>query len=223
MSNEVEGFAVEVAKDFLYTNPLHFDLFPSVRQMELEVGKMVLHMLNAPKEEGCSVITSGGTESLILAIRSYKNYGIKIKGIEKPEIVMGRGAHPAIDKGCNYFGVKLVTVPIDPETLQTDLKALEDAITSNTVAIFGSAPSWPFGVVDDIEKMSKMALKYGLGLHVDACFGSFIIGFHDKIIDPIPFDYRIEGVTSMSCDNHKYGIAPKGISTLTFRTKLLRS
>jgi len=131
---------------------------------------------------------------------------------------MGLSAHPSINKGCDYMGVKLVTVPIDPVTLQTDLKAMERAINSNTIAIVGSAPGWPHGVVDDIEAMSKLALRYKIGLHVDACLGGFVIAFVDKY----NFDYRVPGVTSISCDNHKYGIAPKGISTLTFRSNDVR-
>ena len=92
---------------------------------------------------------------------------------------MGLSAHPSINKGCDYFGVKLITVPIDPVTLQTDLKAMERAITSNTIAIVGSAPGWPHGVVDDIPAMSKLALRYNIGLHVDACLGGFVIAFSE--------------------------------------------
>lgn len=142
---------------------------------------------------------------------------------------MGLSAHPSINKGCDYFGVKLIIVPLDPVTLQTDLKAMERAITSNTIAIIGSAPGWPHGVVDDIEAMSDIAIRYGIGLHVDSCLGGFIIAFHENVkreakgkTNVFKVDYRVPGVTSLSCDNHKYGIAPKGISTLTFRNKDVR-
>lgn len=99
---------------------------------------------------------------------------------------------------------------------------MEAAITSNTMGLVGSAPGWPHGVVDDIPAMSKLAQKYGIQLHVDACLGGFIIAFHEETGRKIPFDFRVPGVTSISCDNHKYGIAPKGISTIIFRTKELR-
>ena len=99
---------------------------------------------------------------------------------------------------------------------------MEDAITSNTIAIVGSAPCWPHGIVDDFIGMSKLAKKYNIGLHCDACLGGFVIAFHEGTNRKFDFDFRVPGVTSLSCDNHKYGIAPKGISTLIFRNKELR-
>jgi sphinganine-1-phosphate aldolase len=95
---------------------MHFELFPGARQLELEVGHMTMNLFN-PEKECCSIITTGGTESNLLAVRTYKEWAYATKGITKPEIVMALSGHPSFNKACEYFGVKLVTVPIDPVTL----------------------------------------------------------------------------------------------------------
>jgi len=134
-------------------------------------------------------------------VRAYKNWALETKRITSPEIVMNESAHPAINKAGKYFGVKIVMVKNNPETLCMDLEDMEDAINSNTIAIIGSTPSWPHGVVDDIPGMGKLALKYNIGLHVDNCFGSFIMPFLEATgRTKYKFDYRIPGVTSLSCD-----------------------
>ncbi|ELR23230.1 sphinganine1-phosphate aldolase BST1, putative [Acanthamoeba castellanii str. Neff] len=208
---------------FIWSNPLHPDVFPGVRKMEAEIIAMIVHMYNGGPQ-ACGTTTSGGTESILMAMKAYRDWGRKEKGITAPEIVAPVSVHCAFDKAAHYFGMKLVHVPVDPQTRSVDVRAVRRAITSNTVAIVGSVPSYPHGAIDDIEALSEVALHYGVGLHVDCCLGGFLIPFMDKAGFKLrPFDFRLPGVTSISCDTHKYGYAPKGSSVVMYKTKELRS
>lgn len=209
-------------------NQLHPDVFPGVRKMESEVVAMVLKLFKAP-ESGCGCTTSGGTESLLLAGLAAREFGKRKKGITKPEVIAPVTIHAGIEKACYYFGMKLHKVELD-NSYRVDLKRVKKLINSNTVLLVGSAPNYPHGIIDDIEGLSKLATKYSIPLHVDACLGSFIVAFlershvHDNNANiTIPkFDFRLPGVTSMSCDTHKYGFAPKGSSLIMYRHPELR-
>lgn len=205
-------------------NQLHPDVFPAVRKMESEVVAMVLKLYNAPKgAEGTS--TSGGTESLLLACLAAREKAFRERGITEPEIIAPETIHAGFDKAAYYFKMKLIHAPLDPKTFQVDLKAVKRLINKNTVLLAGSAPNFPHGIIDNIEGLSKLALRYKIPLHVDACLGSFIVPFLDKagFGKGVPlFDFRVPGVTSISCDTHKYGFAPKGSSIIMYRTNEMR-
>ncbi|CAL9734587.1 sphingosine-1-phosphate lyase [Monosporozyma servazzii] len=210
---------------FCVANQLHPDVFPALRKMEAEVVAMTLKMFNAPEDTGCGTTTSGGTESLLLACLSAKMYGERFKGITEPEMVIPETAHAGFDKAAYYFGIKLRHVKLDPVTFKVDLKQMERMINKNTVLLAGSVPNFPHGIGDDISGISKLAIKYDIRLHVDCCLGSFIVAFMEKAgygdeIDA--FDFRVPGVTSISCDTHKYGFAPKGSSVIMYRNDKLR-
>lgn len=207
-------------------NQLHPDVFPGVRKMEAEVVAMVLKLFNAP-DLGCGSTTSGGTESLLLAGLAAREYARKYRGISDPEVIAPMTVHAGIEKACTYFKMKLHKVDLDPKTFQVDVKKVKRLINSNTVLIVGSAPNYPHGIIDDIEALSVLAVKYKIPLHVDACLGSFIVSFLEKSKvhgdKDIPlFDFRAPGVTSISCDTHKYGFAPKGSSIIMYREPELR-
>ncbi|KAK9333244.1 pyridoxal phosphate-dependent transferase [Lipomyces starkeyi] len=213
---------------FSVANQLHPDIFPGVRKMEAEVVAMVLRMYNAP-ESGVGTSTSGGTESLLMACLAAKMKGRYEKSITEPEIVAPVTIHAGFDKAAYYFGIKLRHAPLDPITYKVDLNAVKRLVNANTVLIAGSAPNFPHGIIDDIEGLSKIALKHNIPLHVDACLGSFVVPFMEKVyneIDPavtVPLvDFRVKGVTSISCDTHKYGFAPKGSSVIMYRDAKLR-
>jgi len=206
---------------FMWSNPLHADVFKGVRKMEAEIISMVLKLYKAPSS-GCGLVTSGGTESIGLACLAARNHAMD-RGVKWPELVMPTTAHSAFDKACHYFRIKLVRIPVDPVTYRVDLKKVESAINRNTCLIVGSAPTYPHGAYDDIEALSKLALKYGKLMHVDACLGGFINPFAKDAGYSVPLlDFRLEGVTSISADTHKYGYCPKGSSTVMFRTPELR-
>jgi glutamate/tyrosine decarboxylase-like PLP-dependent enzyme len=133
-------------------------------------------------------------------------------------MVVPSSAHPSFDKGADYFGVKIVKVPVDSETHQADVKAMEKAITENTILLAGSACDFPRGVVDPISEIAPLAQERGIGMHVDACLGGFMLPFVKKLGYPVPdFDFSVPGVTSISADLHKYGYAAKGSSTIMYR------
>lgn len=224
--NELLELQSEAYQKYSIANQLHPDVFPGVRKMESEIVSMVLRLFNAP-EEGCGSTTSGGTESLLLAGLSAREYGKFYKNISKPEIIAPITVHAGIEKACYYFGMKLHKVDMDPVTFKVDVKKVEKLINGNTVLLVGSAPNFPHGIIDDIETLSNLAVKYKIPLHVDACLGSFIVSFLEKSKvhgdRPIPkFDFRLPGVTSISCDTHKYGFAPKGSSIVMYRNSKLR-
>ncbi|KAI0775783.1 PLP-dependent transferase [Trametes elegans] len=218
---DMQKVIITAMERYCLSNPLHPDVFPSVRKMEAEVVAMVLKMYNNPN--GAGVTTSGGTESIIMAVKTYRDWARGTKGITEPEIVVPISAHAAFDKGAAYLGIKVHTIPVHPETRQVDLKRVARAINGNTVMIVGSAINFPDGNQDDIVGLGKLAARHKVGLHVDCCLGSFIMPFLEEAGFPVePFDFRVEGVTSISCDTHKYGFAPKGNSVIMYRDAALR-
>ncbi len=205
-------------------NPLHTDLWPSASKFEAEIVSMTAHMLGAGERtnEFCGTVTSGGSESILLAMKTYRDQARERKGIAWPEIVAPETAHPAFDKAAQYFGIKIVRTPLGPD-FRADLKAIKKALSRNTIAIIGSAPTFPHGVIDPIAEMSEMARKKGVGFHTDACLGGFMLPWAEKLGYPVPpFDFRLPGVTSISADTHKYGYAAKGTSVVLYRGQELR-
>jgi glutamate/tyrosine decarboxylase-like PLP-dependent enzyme len=215
---------------FSHVNTLQFDLCPSMFKMESEVISMTAKMLNGdavkeynPDDEVCGTMTSGGSESIMMAMKSYRDWAREEKGITEPEIVMPNTAHPAFDKAGSYFGIKMVHVPVHEPDFRVDPKAVREHITANTIALVGSAGNYPYGLIDPIEDLSDIALEKNIGLHVDGCLGGFILPWFEKLGRNIPpFDFRVPGVTTMSADTHKYGFAPKGTSVVLYRNSKLR-
>lgn len=170
----------------------------------------------------CGLLTSGGTESILLAILGYRELARR-RGIANPEIICCSSAHPALDKACHYFDLTLVKTTAHPKTFVLDINQVKSAITSNTIAVYASAPSFPFGTVDPIEDLAKLLKPKKIGLHVDNCLGGFYLsGLQATGIFKKKFDFQVDGVTSISIDIHKYGFAPKGASVVLFSTNDLR-
>jgi sphinganine-1-phosphate aldolase len=208
---------------FLYSNPLHPDVFKSVRKMEAEVVAMTISMFGG--DESCvGVMTSGGTESILLACKAYRDKARLERGILFPEIIAPSTVHAAFEKAAHYFGIRLVEVGVDLETGRADISEIRKLVTPNTIALVGSAPCFSLGVIDDIETIAAIALDHEIGCHVDCCLGSFLLphlsGLNRASITP--FDFRVPGVTSISCDPHKYGFAPKGSSVVMYSSNALR-
>jgi glutamate/tyrosine decarboxylase-like PLP-dependent enzyme len=206
-------------------NPLHSDVWPSATRFEAEIVAMTAHMLGAREDDSgqiCGTVTSGGTESILLAMKTYRDRARIERGIKKPEIVAPVTAHAAFDKASQYFGIRLVSVPVDAN-YRADVPAMASAITRNAVALVGSSPSFPHGAIDPIPELSELAHARGVGLHVDACLGGFVLPWAERLGYPVPpFDFRLPGVTSMSVDTHKYGYAAKGTSVVLYRGADLR-
>lgn len=130
----------EAFRAFAVSNPLHPDVFPEVRKMEAEVVQMCCAIFNGSAET-CGTMTSGGTESIVMAIKTYRDWSKAERGIEYPELVKPTSAHAAFDKACHYFGIKLVEVPVDPVTFKVDVAAVRRATNRNTIAIVASVCS----------------------------------------------------------------------------------
>ncbi|MDJ0882996.1 MAG: aminotransferase class V-fold PLP-dependent enzyme [Desulfobacterales bacterium] len=205
-------------------NPLHADLWPSITKFEAEIVAMTADMLGGRHSgsQVCGTLSSGGTESILLAMKTYRDRAREEKGIRRPEMVVPVTAHAAFDKAAAYFGIKMVKIPVDRD-FRADVNAAARAITRRTVVMVGSAPTFPHGMVDPIERLSELARARGIGFHTDACLGGFILPWAKELgYNVPPFDFRLPGVTSMSADTHKYGYAAKGTSVVLYRTPALR-
>lgn len=212
------------------SNPLHADLWPSTVKYEAEVVSMTADMLGAsrigpgrePEDRICGTVTSGGTESILLAMKAYRDWARAKKGITKPEMIVPTTAHAAFDKAAEYFNIRIVRVPVDDE-YKADVTATRKEITKNTIVLVGSAPSFPHGIIDPIAELAELARERGIGFHTDACLGGFVLPWAEKLgYNVPPFDFRVPGVTSISVDTHKYGYAPKGTSVVLYRGLELR-
>jgi hypothetical protein len=162
-------------------NPLHPGIWPSLMKFESEVISMVANMMNGGNNSVVGCMTSGGTESIVMAVKTHRDYHRDRYGITEPEVICCTTAHAAVYKAGELLGVKVIRVPFDPKTFKIDLAALERSVGPNTVMMYASAPSFPHGVIDPIADMSDIACKYGIGLHVDCCLGGFILPFAKKV------------------------------------------
>ncbi|KAL3115599.1 hypothetical protein niasHT_014276 [Heterodera trifolii] len=209
-----------VFSQFAFSNPLHPDVFPAVRKMEAEIVRMVANLFHGD-DKTCGTMTSGGTESIILACLSARNLARVRRGIVRPVVVVPETAHAAFDKACSLLGIHIRHVPVNRRTGRAELTAMRHAIDGNTCLLVGSAPNFPFGTFDDIPSIAKLGLEFKIPVHVDACLGGFLIAFadHSPAFSHLPaFDFTVSGVTSISCDTHKYGYAPKGTSVILYRS-----
>lgn len=220
--NELSDLQSEAFKKFGVSNPIHPDVFPAVRKMEAEVVAMTLALFNAP-DTGAGVTTSGGTESILMAVLAARQKAYHERGVREPEMVLPETAHTAFRKAGEYFKIKIHLVPCPHPSYRVSTAQVSRLINSNTILLVGSAPNFPHGIVDDMPTLSRLAVAKNIPLHVDCCLGSFIIPFLARAGFEAPeFDFRVPGVTSISVDTHKYGFAPKGNSCVIYRSAALR-
>jgi glutamate/tyrosine decarboxylase-like PLP-dependent enzyme len=211
-----DQFLNEAYHAYSSANGLNPGAFKSLKRFEADIIDATARLLHGGPET-CGVVTSGGTESCLLAVKTYRDLARATRGERRPEMIVPTTAHVAWFKASEYFGVKLRLLPLDAR-LHADVSKLEPMINRHTVMVLGSAPEYPHGSIDPIEAMGAIAQRRGVPLHVDACVGGFILPFMamNGIALP-PWDYRVPGVTSVSADLHKYGFAAKGASTITYR------
>jgi glutamate/tyrosine decarboxylase-like PLP-dependent enzyme len=218
------GFLTSVYALQSQSNALHCDVWPSASKFESEIVSMTANMLGAEQtpDEICGSVTSGGTESILLAMKVHRDWARHQKGIAEPEIVAPTTAHVAFDKAAQFLDMKMVRVAVAVD-YRADVAAIQNALTRNTAVIVGSAPAFPHGVIDPIAELSELARSRGIGCHTDSCLGGFLLPWAERLGYPVPlFDFRLPGVTSMSADTHKYGYAPKGTSVVLYRGLELR-
>ena len=222
-SSKLTKLQADVWRLYNTSNALYPKEFGSLRKMEAELLSMTVGLIHGHEIGACGLLASGGTEAILLAVLAYREHGRVHRGITSPQIVCGLSAHPALTKACAYFGVELIKAPLDPHTMKLTSKAVRPLITSNTVAIYASAPCFTFGAVDEIEELGKLAKAYNIGLHVDNCLGGYLLSFMSmEGLYTRPWDFSVEGVTTISIDLHKYGFTSKGASVCAFRSPQLR-
>ncbi len=206
---------------FLSTNGLNPMAFKSLHRMEHDVVRIAAALLHGT-DATVGTMSSGGSESILLAMLAYRQHARSHrKRIRHPEVVLPESAHAAFYKAGEYFDIKMVSVPLQQD-YRADVDAMAARINRNTIALVGSAPCYPYGVMDPITEIAALGLKHGLPVHVDACLGGFLLPFverltpEERIAEIPPFDFRVPGVTSISADLHKYGYAAKGASVILY-------
>ncbi|MBE9545393.1 MAG: aspartate aminotransferase family protein [Proteobacteria bacterium] len=208
---------------YLTENALDPLSFPSLLRLENEVVRMTANLLDC-NSEVVGNFTSGGTESLILAVKTARDYSRAVKPhIKEPEMVLAITAHSSLFKACHYLGIKPVVTRVHDDTFMADVDAMRTAITDNTILLVASAPGYAHGVVDPVPEIAALALEKDLLCHVDACVGGIHLSYMRKLGYDVPdFNLNVPGVTSLSVDLHKYGYAPKGASIVLHKNKELR-
>lgn len=219
VNDEVRRVAEEAFVMYLWENALDPGLFPSLMEMEREVVSMSASHLSGDSEV-VGNFTSGGTESVLLAVKTARDRARAKRGVTEPEMVLPVTAHASFHKAAEYFCLKPVFIPVDRETLRADVAAAKKAVNENTALLVASAVAYAPGVVDPVPELAELAQSRDISLHVDGCIGAFVLPYFRELGVEFPdFDFRVPGVTSISMDFHKYGFAPKGASVILHRNR----
>lgn len=210
----LERLLHEIATVYIHENALNPFKYPSLVQMESDIVDMAADLFHTEPKAGS--LSSGGTESIFLAINTARSIGEQ-KGITEPNIVVANTVHPAFAKACKYQKIDFRLTPTRDD-LRADPEAIAARMDDNTVLIVGSSPCYPFGVIDPIPELAALAMERGTLMHVDACLGGWLLPWWERLGEPVPpWDFRVEGVTSLSADIHKYGYTFKGASLVMYR------
>lgn len=213
---EVDAMLKQANDLYLYENALNPFRFPSLREMEIDVVEMTAGLLHAGDDAG-GAMTSGGTESILLAVLSARERAKAERGVDRPNMVVPFSAHPAFAKAAKVLGLELRQVPLNADH-RASVSEAEARIDDQTALVVGSAPNYPFGTVDPIPELSALAAARSISFHTDACLGGFLLPFYERLAEPVPpFDFRVPGVTTLSADVHKYGYCTKGASVILHR------
>lgn len=227
---------------FSLANPMHAGIFPTTRAMEAEVVQMTASLVGGGSTGSfangginggiCGSMTSGGTESILSAVKASRDYMRQHRRITKPEMVIAPSAHAAFIKAAEYFNIAIVKAPLDGGHRLT-APNVRRCLSRNTVLVVASAVGYPHGVLDDVEAIAALCKKRGILMHVDSCLGGFVLPFLKHVspsiggtegehVEDYRFDFNLEGVTSMSLDVHKFGCSHKGTSVVLYRSPEIR-
>jgi glutamate/tyrosine decarboxylase-like PLP-dependent enzyme len=213
----VHDVAERAAQLFLHENALNTNAFPSLRVIQSEVVAWTAALLH--HDDAAGFLTSGGTESILCGVLAARERAAAERGVTRPEIVLAESAHAAFHKAAHLFGMTVRRAPVRLDWT-ADVDAMAELVGPATVLVVGSAPQYPQGVVDDIPAIAALARSVDANCHVDACMGGFVLPFAEMLGRAVPpWDFRVEGVTTISADVHKLGYAPKGVSVILHRTK----
>ena len=213
--DDLEQLLEEVNRRYLFGNALNPFKFKELAALQDDVVSITSGLLHLP-EGGGGTMTSGGTESILMSMLVNRERAYA-RGVERPQIVAPESAHPAYSKAAHYFGMDVVRVPLDAD-YRADVTAMKSLVGPDTAVVIASAFNYPYGVMDPVPEIAAVAAEHGVGCHVDACIGGFVLPFLERLgHDVPPWDFRVEGVTEISADVHKYGYCPKGASTILHR------
>jgi glutamate/tyrosine decarboxylase-like PLP-dependent enzyme len=213
LDEELERVQQQAYLAYWTENNLGQRAFPSLKSLEEEVIAMSLALLGGGPGAG-GTFTSGGSESIFLAMMAARNRARARRGTSRPNIVLPNSAHLTFDRAAEALGLEVRRVPVGAD-LRADVAAMAARMDDETVALVGSAPNYPFGTFDPIADIAALAASRGAWMHVDACVGGFLAPYVRRLRHDIPaFELSVPGVTSMSADIHKHGMAPKGASLL---------
>ena len=219
-SAEAHELATEAYRRFSGENALNVDAFPSLRTMQSDVLSIVAGWLGAPASAR-GFFSSGGTESILMAVKAARDQFRHDKTC--PNVVLPTSAHAAFEKAGAYFGVEMRRVPVRDDW-RADAAAMARAVDDQTVMLVASAPQYPQGVVDPVGEVAAVALERRVNCHVDACMGGVTLPYLARLgVKVAPWNFIVDGVTSISVDLHKFGYAAKGASVIMYRTGELRS
>jgi len=219
--DEVRDLLTRAAARYAAENALNTMAFPSLGWMQHDIVTITTGLLGGDRRAGGSTgvrgyLTSGGTESLLQATKTARDWGRAERDVDRPNMVLATSAHAAFAKASHYFDVESRRVPVRPDG-SADVDAMADAVDDRTVLVVGSAPSYPQGVIDPIPGLGELALERGILCHVDACLGGFLLPFLGTLGHVTKsWDLSVPGVTSISADLHKYGYASKGVSVILY-------
>ena len=212
---ELEDLLHRVGVLFLHENALNPFKYPSLVQMEADIVAMGAALFHTAPKAGS--LSSGGTESVFLAVHTARSHGEKQRGITDGNIVIAETAHPAFAKACHYLRIELRRAPVRDDG-RADPDAMAALVDDDTLLVVGSAPCYPYGVIDPIPELAAIAIERGTLMHVDGCLGGWMLPWWERLGEPVPpWDFRVPGVTSLSADIHKYGYAFKGASLILYR------
>ncbi len=212
-----EDLVEQVALRYLHDNALNPFKYPSLLQMELDVVAMAADLLGTAPDAGS--MTSGGTESIFLAVQVARDHARSARGIAEPQLLTASTAHPAFAKAAKYLDLEHVLVPVADDG-RADPAAMAAAMTDRTGLVVGSAPCYPYGLIDPIPDLAGAAADRGVLFHTDACLGGWLLPWWERLGEDVaPWDFRVPGVTSISADIHKYGYTFKGASTVLYRSQ----
>lgn len=217
----LDELAAAAYTEYATVNGLDPTVFPSVARLENDLVRTVAALLGAPGAQG--TFTSGGTESILLAVKTARDHARSVRGVTAPQLVLPSTAHAAFHKAAHYLGLETVVVPVDPVTFRADADAVAAAITDRTALVVASAPSYAHGVIDPVADIAAAAAGRGVLCHVDACIGGWLLPYLRRAGREVPpFGLSVPGVTSLSVDLHKYAYADKGASVVLYRDAELR-
>jgi glutamate/tyrosine decarboxylase-like PLP-dependent enzyme len=212
---DLEELIAEVTCRYLFGNALNPFKFTELAALERQVIAAVGALVNVPQDGG-GTMTSGGTESILMSMLVNRERA-RARGIDRPQILAPVSAHPAYAKAAHYFGMDLVRFPLD-SGFRADVLAAAPLVTPATAVVVASAFNYPYGTMDPVSSLATLAAEHGIGCHVDACIGGFVLPFLERLgRDVPPWDFRVDGVTEISVDVHKYGYCPKGASVILHR------